>query len=123
MLTFIEAIARMEGFEIQNSRAQRNCNPGNLNFEPWLAAEPFSAVLETPLRSEPARFCHFPDATTGFAALRALLVRDYLSETVHGALNRYAPPSDNNDTSAYEAGVCEMTGLQPDTVLTAELIG
>jgi hypothetical protein len=123
MLTVIEAIAREEGFLIPGSRAQRNFNPGNLNFEPWLAAEPYCAVLETPLGSETARFCHFPDATTGRAALRALLMRDYLGETLHAALNRYAPPSDGNDTSAYEAGVCEMTGMQSSDVLTADNIG
>ncbi len=123
MLTFIEAIAREEGFPILGSRAERNNNPGNLNFEPWLAAEPYCAVLETPLGSEEARFCRFPDGATGYAALRALLTRDYLGETLHGALNRYAPPSDGNDTSAYESAVCAWTGMQPSDVLTADNIG
>jgi len=50
------------------------------------------------------------------------LCAHYSGMTLSAALNKYAPPVENN-TNAYLAGVCKMTGLTPDTVLTEELIG
>jgi len=122
-LTFMQAIARMEGFYVTGSRANRNNNPGNLNFAPWQSA--FGAVLETIPAGiqETARFGAYPTADAGFAAMRTLLQHDYLGLTVSAALNKWAPPSDGNDVSSYQAGVCEMTGMQPTDVLTAENIG
>jgi hypothetical protein len=123
MLTFIQAVAREEGFEIPGSRANRNCNPGDLNFAPW--QEQFGAVLETiPAGyNEMPRFACFPTPEQGFAAMRELLTNHYLGMTVGAALNRWAPPSDDNDTSVYTANVCQWTGLTPDTVLTGDNIG
>ena len=122
-LTFMQAIARMEGFYKVGSRANRNNNPGNLNFAPWQAA--LGAVLETIPAGiqETARFAHFPMPAVGWVAMRTLLQNDYLGLTVAAALNKWAPPSDCNDVSSYQAGVCEMTGMQPTDVLTAENIG
>jgi hypothetical protein len=116
MITFIEAISREEGFgaDPMNLPTRRN-NPGDIEDGPF-------AQAHGALPSDGHRFAHFPDAATGFAALRALLVRDYVGQTLHDALNRYAPPVEN-DTSSYEANVVSWTGLTPETVLTAELIG
>lgn len=123
-LTFMQAIGREEGFGLPNSRATRNNNPGNLNFEPWTATK-FGAVLETipPGVNECARFAHFPTPEAGWGAMRALLLESYLNLEVSAALNKWAPPSDGNDTSAYTDAVCKWCGVEPTTILTAELIG
>jgi hypothetical protein len=116
MLTLIEAIAKMEGFgaDPENLPTRRN-NPGDI-------VDGEFAQIHGALPSDGSRFAAFPDATTGFAALRALLTEHYLGMTVHDALNKYAPPVEN-DTSAYESFVCKETGCQPTDVLTAALIG
>ena len=116
MISFIEAIAREEGWSADpgNLPTRRN-NPGDIDQGAF-------AQAHGALPSDGTRFAAFPDAATGFAALRALLTEHYLGMTVHDALNKYAPPVENA-TSQYEAAVCEWTGLTPDTVLTAELIG
>ena len=121
MQTLLQAIAREEGFYAPGSRPSRNCNPGDLNFEPW--EESFGAKLETPLGSEEARFACFPSVTEGFAAMRHLLLTEYAGLTLEAALNKWAPPSDGNDTSAYLASVSEWTGMSANTILTADLIG
>ena len=117
MLSFVEAIAREEGFYLDGSRAQRNNNPGNLNYAPWMAQ--FGAVLET--HPEP-RFASFPTADQGWGAMRRLLIKDYYGLTVGQALNKWAPPVENQ-TNSYIQNVCKLTGLLPTTVLTAATIG
>lgn len=116
-MTFIEAIARAEGFGIEGSRAQRNKNPGNMNFGPF--AEKYGAVLET---GATPRFAVFPSIGQGWQAMRDLLVEHYADLTVAAALNKWAPPVENQ-TNSYIANVVKWTGMNPDDVLTAELIG
>ena len=125
MKTFIQAIAQMEGFGPPHNRATRNNNPGNLDFAPWEAVGPFNAVLETIPQgySSKPRFAAFPDADTGFAAMRSLLASHYIGLTVQDALNKWAPPSDGNDQSSYLGGVLQMTGMNADDVLTVDNIG
>lgn len=118
MQTLMQAIAHEEGFYVPCSRASRNNNPGNLNFEPWQKA--MGAVLEA---GSDARFARFPDSGTGFAAMRQLLTKDYAGMTLADALAKWAPPTDGNNVSSYLANVMEWTGMQADTVLTADLIG
>jgi hypothetical protein len=63
------------------------------------------------------RFAVFPNAQMGFAALVALLKTPaYQKLTLAEAINRYAPPSENN-TSAYQQRVASQTGIG----LTAKL--
>lgn len=124
LISFMEAIAKMEGYYVAGSRSQRNANPGDLNFEPWLAQQ-YGAVLETipaGFKDTP-RFARFPSAQAGWTAMRQLLVSDYLDMTIEAALNKWAPPSDGNDVSDYLDGVLEFTGLTASTVLTEALIG
>ena len=115
MKTFMEAIAQMEGFNTPGTLPNRRNNPGDI-------IEGQFAQAHGALASDGSRFAAWPDAPAGFAAMRTLLTEHYLGLTVAQALNKWAPPSDGNDTSAYTAGVCEMTGLTPDTVLTSELL-
>lgn len=124
-MTFIEAIAREEGFNEDGSRPQRNNNPGDLIYGP--EAERFGAT------SGDSRFAIFPDAKTGWEALRrwlsvpasfegGALVGGYLGATVEQIINRFAPASENN-TAAYVANVCGWSGLTPDTIITSENLG
>lgn len=111
-MSLAEAIARMEGFyaggQVAN-RAQRNNNPGNIEFGPF--AERFGAVSGDP------RFAIFPSVEAGFAALNALLREpSYQNLTIEQAVNRYAPPVENN-TNLYVAAVCHWTGRQAGDIL------
>ena len=114
-LTFLQAIAREEGFYATGSRPQRNNNPGDIEWGKFAAAH--GAMEGDP------RFAVFPDSTTGFAAMRALLqAPSYAGLTVAAALNKWAPPVENN-VNAYLANVCSWCGCQPtdiiDTLLEA----
>lgn len=112
-MTLIEAIAQVEGFYAKGdkpNRPQRNANPGNINFAPWLAQK-YGAVLETGT-PEP-RFAHFKTPEDGFAALHDLLSgHAYAGLTIEEAINRYAPSAENN-TVGYVAFVCSKVGCKP----------
>lgn len=121
-MSILLAIAEYEGFNKTGSRAQRNNNPGNINFGGF--AKGFGAKLEAIPKDnkESARFASFPDANSGFSCLRALLTKTYSGLTILAAFNKYAPPSENN-TNAYAQFVCDRTGLTLETILTPENIG
>jgi hypothetical protein len=121
MLTFIEAIARQEGFYVPGSRANRNNNPGNIEWGAF-AEEHGATRIEACPAGETPRFAFFPDAATGFDAMRALLADAYSGLPVEAALNKWAPPIENQ-TSVYVADVCAWTGLTPDTILNETNIG
>lgn len=114
MTTFIDAMARQEGFYVPHSRPARNNNPGDIEWGKFTQAH--GATHGDP------RFAVFPDATTGFNAMRALLQSAYLGLTVEQALNKWAPPVENQ-TNLYIAAVCKMTGMNPSDVLTTENLG
>ena len=54
--------------------------------------------------------------------MRALLTKHYLGLTIEEALNKWAPPVENN-VSAYLSNVLKWTGMQSTDVLTEENIG
>jgi hypothetical protein len=112
--TFMQAIAREEGFYVPGTRPNRNNNPGDIEWGRFTQAH--GATCGDP------RFAVFPFWTDGFAAMRALLLSAYVGLTVEAALNKWAPPIENT-TNSYIKNVCEWTGLTPETVLTAEIIG
>lgn len=111
-MTLAEAIARMEGFYASGqvaNRPQRNNNPGDIEFGSF--ARQFGATSGDP------RFAIFPSAEDGFAALNALLRGpSYINLTIEEAVNRYAPPVENN-TNLYVAAVCHWTGRQSSDTL------
>ncbi len=113
-LTFLEAIARQEGFYIPDSRPNRRNNPGDIE-------EGKFAQAHGALPSDGNRFAAWPTSESGFAAMRALLSGPYNGLTVEQAINKWAPPIENA-TSSYVAHVCSWTGLTPDTILTPELL-
>lgn len=104
-MTLQEAIARQEGFLVPGSRANRNNNPGNIEFGEF-------AIAHGATGSD-GRFAIFPDAATGFAALTALLVNFYKGLTLPQFVEKYAPSSEN-DTGAYVQNLSSWTGLNPD---------
>ena len=124
-MLLLEAIAHQEGFYKEGSRPQRNNNPGDLTYCGETIA--FGATSGDP------RFAMFPDAVTGWNALRrwlsvpahfdasGRLVGGYLGSTIEQAINRFAPPNEN-DTAGYVAYVCAQTGLDAQTKLTADLL-
>jgi hypothetical protein len=122
MLTICQAIARYEGFNKPNSRAARNHNPGNIQYGEF--ARTYGGVLETiPIGiQEQPRFAFFPSDEAGELCLSQLLNKNYTGMTVLDAFNKYAPPVENN-TNAYAQFVCDVTGLQLDSILTDENIG
>lgn len=111
-ITFLQAIARMEGFDKRGSRPQRNNNPGDIEFGKFATAHG-ATKAEQPL----GRFAVFPDAATGFAAMKALFeAPSYASDSVYQAIARWAPPPEN-DVQDYVDSVCKMVGcLQTDKV-------
>jgi len=115
-MTLPVAIATIEGFYVPGSRPNRNNNPGDIEWGPFARLHGATA-LETPKGSEPARFAYFPTAELGFAALHALLTAtSYYTLTIEEAINRYAPPSENQ-TGSYVDFVCRHVGCKPtDTV-------
>ena len=114
--TVLEAMARMEGFYVQGSRANRNNNPGNIEFGRFAAAH--GGILE---RGVNPRFAEFTTADAGFSAMRALLFSAYLGLSMAAALNKWAPPVENQ-TNVYIENVCHWTGLSPDDIVTALLL-
>jgi hypothetical protein len=108
-MNFLQAIAREEGFYALGSRPQRNLNPGDI--EAGRFAQAHGAV------GSDGRFAKFPTADAGFEAMKALFqAPTYKGLTVAQALNRYAPPVENQ-TNAYIANVCEWASCKPDDVI------
>jgi hypothetical protein len=90
-------------------RGVRNNNPGNVRRgQPWEGL--------APQQTDPA-FCQFIDAQHGIRAL-ALILNSYQAVdgcmTVQQMINRWAPPSDDNPTTAYVDFVAGRLGLAPD---------
>ena len=114
-LTICEAIAKMEGFGVAGGRATRNNNPGDIEYGPMAKKYGATRVEEIAAPRVP-RFAYFPDAESGFAAMRALLKQHYTGLTIAQTIYKYAPPSENN-TEAYISNVCEWTNLTRNTLI------
>lgn len=115
MISFMEAIARQEGFLVPTSRPHRRNNPGDIEDGKF-------AQAHGALPSDGDRFAAWPTPEAGYAAMRALLMSAYLGLTVRQALCKWAPPVEN-DVSTYESHVCGWTGMTPETILNADNIG
>ena len=65
-------------------------------------------------------FCQFETLEYGWRAAFYLLTRTYYYKyrlyTIRGIVSRWAPPGENN-TEAYIANVCRLTGIAPDEPL------
>ncbi|EPG8282638.1 hypothetical protein WJD78_003222 [Klebsiella aerogenes] len=94
-------------------RGVRNNNPGNLeasSSNPWVGQT-----------GSDGRFAKFETPEHGIRALgRNLLSYQRQGiDTVSDIINRWAPPSDNNDTAAYIKSVCTQLGVKADQPLDA----
>lgn len=110
-LTLIQAIAHEEGYYADGppNRPQRNKNPGDLEWHPWM--EQFGSGMGDP------RFAIFPTEKQGFDALRHLLqLKLYKGKTISQAINIFAPGNENN-TAAYIRNLCAWCEAEPDTVI------
>ncbi len=116
--TLAEAIGQVEGFNakgVKPNRPQRNHNPGDIEYGDF--AKNHGAT------GTDGRFAIFPDDNTGMAALNALLAtKKYADLTLSQAINRFAPPNENN-TKGYTEQVAKMTGLAPTTKVSQALQG
>lgn len=94
----------------KKTRAERNFNPGNLNY-----AGQAGASLEA---GSNARFAKFNSEEEGIAALvrQLRLYQQRGIDTIGEIVKKYAPPSEN-DTQAYVANMARWTGLSADEKL------
>lgn len=126
-MTFIQAIARMEGFGAKpdNIPTSHN-NPGDIRAGQWANAHGAVPAAPDPrwkgANRAPSPYAVFPSPSAGWLALRQLLAAAYAGMSVQEAIGKYAPATEN-DTEQYVDLVCAWTGLQPDTILTQENIG
>lgn len=102
-----------EGGSGDSARGIRNNNPGNLEYSktnPWVGQTGYDG-----------RFAKFETPEHGIRALgRNLLSYQRQGiDTVNDIINRWAPPSDNNNTEAYIQAVCAQLGVTPDQPLDA----
>jgi hypothetical protein len=108
-MTFLEAIAREEGWLNLASRCRRNLNPGDIEFGKFAQAHGAQA--------SDGRFAIFPSAEAGFGAMRVLFqAPTYRGLTVAQAIARWAPSNENN-TNSYVTNVCAWAGCQPSDVI------
>lgn len=101
-MTFLDAVARQEGFYASGTRPARNNNPGDLEYHPWMSQ--FGSKGGDP------RFAIFPTPEQGFAALKELFTfHAYKGKTVAEAINTFAPGNEN-DTALYIHHICLWVG-------------
>ncbi|EGE2237686.1 hypothetical protein DL744_00870 [Shigella dysenteriae] len=93
------------------ARGIRNNNPGNLEYSksnPWVGQN-----------GDDGRFAKFETPEHGIRALGRNLMSYQRQgiDTVNEIINRWAPPTDNNDTAAYIKAVCDQLGVSADEPL------
>ena len=111
-MTLLEAMARQEGFLQKGTRPNRNNNPGDMEYGSFAKAHGAT--------TSDGRFAIFPNALTGYRAMAALLRLHYAGMTIEAALNKYAPPVEN-DTNTYLQHVCEWANVSPSDLIDAHL--
>lgn len=116
--TLGDAIAQVEGFNAKGdkpNRPQRNHNPGDIEYGDFAKSQGATGT--------DGRFAIFPDDETGTKALYALLQSSkYADLTIPQAINKFAPPNENN-TKGYSDSVLKQTGLSATTTVRQALSG
>lgn len=108
-MTFLQAVAREEGFYNNDTRSSRNNNPGDLEYHPWM--NEYGATGGDP------RFAIFDTPENGFAALKVLFGFPlYKGKTIAEAITEFAP-GDENDTASYIHNVCTWIHCLPTDVI------
>lgn len=105
-------LANGEVVHRQGARNWRNNNPGNI--EAGSFARRYGAV------GSDGRFAVFPTYEAGRRAKAALIFESprYRDLSISEAINRYAPPFENN-TTAYANGVARAAGVSLDTKMSS----
>lgn len=99
-------------------RSVRNNNPGNLKASAFTRKLPGFAGVDD------GGFAIFDSPQSG-AGAQASLLSNYIDRgfnTVGKIINRWAPPSDNNDTGAYVRTVSQALGVKPGEVIGKDKI-
>lgn len=118
-MPLLRAMAKHEGFFKQGTRAQRNNNPGNINYGKF-------AIAHGATGKDDGNYAIFPTPEIGWAAMQALLTTTtYKGKTLRQAIFTYCPPKGDrrgdNDTEGYLRNVCDWTGLTPNTIIDDHL--
>ena len=95
-------------------RGIRNNNPLNIEDGDFAQSQPGYTGTD-------GRFAQFKTPDQGTAAANALLdvyQQKHGLNTVSGIVNRWAPTSDGNNTSAYASDVARQLGIDPNAPLT-----
>lgn len=93
----------------EGTLAWRNYNPGNITTSNHQGM--YGSIGQN------GRFAIYPSEQTGFEAIKKLLRSDsYNTKTLEQAINRYAPPNEN-DTKNYVKHVEQITGINRTTIL------
>ena len=97
----------------ERARGIRNNNPGNLEYSktnPWVGQT-----------GDDGRFAKFETPEHGIRALGRNLMSYQRQgiDTVSEIINRWAPPTDKNDTMSYIKAVCEQLGVSADDPIDA----
>ncbi|TAA51066.1 hypothetical protein [Shinella sp. JR1-6] len=100
-------------YTVRGTFSYRQNNPGNIR--PGAFSRRHGAIGSS------GGFAVFPSYDVGRAAKEALLFssESYAGRTLRQAINKYAPPEDNNNTSAYVGAVARAVGIDPDTELSS----
>lgn len=103
------AIARQEGWWLEESIPQIRNNPGDLTFAGQIGASKSPAGAQSP------SVATFSSRALGLTALfRQLWLQVAEGQTVRQVINQWAPASENN-TTVYLQNVLNWTGLPADT--------
>jgi hypothetical protein len=105
------------------TRGERNCNPGNIDFDPKIVWQGLLGVeIVPPGENFTPRFCRFDNPEHGIRAI-ARLLRSYVMhdgcKTIAQIVNRWAPGSEN-DSAAYVTDVAARCGIDPDKPLACD---
>lgn len=114
LLTLAESIAQFEGYNKSGSRANRNNNPGNIEFGTF--AKEHGAYKGDP------RFAIFPSADSGWKALQTLISSKYSNLTLYNMMAKYAPPSEN-DTKKYADFLAKKVNATVNTLVSSIIAG
>ena len=105
----MNSVAKMEGWNVQGSIAQRNNNPGNLR----------SGLNQVGSENTVSgTFATFATPADGWTALQAQIdIQAGQGQTLRDFIYQYAPPNENN-TSAYLNNLVSSLGVSADSSLS-----
>lgn len=101
------------------TRGERSNNPGCMNEGGGWIGDIGYEIVPPGFHYKP-RFARFDTAIHGIRAIAKQLIvyqDKHGLHTIRAMINRWAPPSDDNDTSAYVEAVSGHVGVTPDETI------